>query len=144
MTVPLIVAYTTVRVWFWRMLCLQEKLSTQTTVADFYSTIWVWQCSTNVFVYCKTISLSCFMTTLVVVIQTMSFSFCGNGSWKSWNNLSTHLFWTLVTFMCFQSRWNEYEATDFKTVWCGVVVKGDCLKIAYRWDALSGGLSKGS
>ena len=41
------------------MLCLQDRLSTQINIADFYSTICFRLCGANVHVYCKIIYLSC-------------------------------------------------------------------------------------
>ena len=46
--------HTSGKVLFLRMLFLQDKLPTQTTIANFYSTVCFQLCGTNVHVYCKT------------------------------------------------------------------------------------------
>ena len=54
--------HTTERVWFLCILCLQDKLSTPITIADFYNTLCDQLYDANIHLYCKAISLSCCMT----------------------------------------------------------------------------------
>lgn len=58
--------HTTVRVLFLHMLCLQDKQSTQTTIADFYSTICVRLCGAMFHIYWETLSLFCWQRLLSV------------------------------------------------------------------------------
>lgn len=56
-----------IRLWdvlFLHMLCLQDKQSTQTTIADFYSTICVRLCGAMFHIYWETLSLFCWQRLL--------------------------------------------------------------------------------
>ena len=106
--------HTTERVWFLRILCLQDKLSTQSIIANFHSIICVQLSDTNVHAYCKAISLSCWWQRLLSCRKQCQspIAMMAGGYLKS---LPTYLTWILVTSMCFRNWRNLSEAADFKT-----------------------------